>query len=167
MTSEMTSDEIIRPAEDVLPRPDAPERMRDLDFMLGDFRVEYTNLTTNPPTTGTAQWSAGPTHRGHFVEMLQDLPAHDITSRWIFGFNQRDDEFFSLYQDDWGNYARPTSPGWQDGHLRFTGDCFGFGMYIVTQEDFEIVDENHYIKRSFIQNGDAWIPGDVINCYRI
>ncbi|MFF7638603.1 NlmOI [Kitasatospora sp. NPDC008050] len=144
------------------------DRMRDLDFLLGEFRVEYTNLVADPPATGTASWTTRSVYNGHVYELLQSVPEHGIEGRWIFGWSASSSSFYGLYHDNWGNHSTPSSKGWdEDGAIRFVGDCFGFGQQFVTKEEFEVIDEDHFVKRSFAQQGDAWVPSDVIHAYRV
>jgi len=149
------------------PAPAPAERLHDLDFLLGDFRVRYVNLTTPRPTTGEARWDTRVVNGGHHYEMTQTISVPGITAKWIFGWDQLADEFVSFYYDDWGNYSTATSPGWQDGHLRFSGECLAFGGRYRFQEDLQVVGENHYRKIGFLWLDGKCVQGDLINCHRI
>ncbi|MEU1454948.1 NlmOI [Streptomyces avermitilis] len=154
-------------AEQEFTRPPAPEKMRDMDFLLGDFRAEWTNFTADPATTGTATWNTASTFHGHAYEMTQRVEAHDLTGRFVVQWVESDSAFSGYYYDDWGNRTLLTSEGWQDGYLAFTGECFGFGKSFLLKEQYEVVDEKHYVKRGFIKfdEGD-WIPADEVHCHR-
>ncbi|MGX5187181.1 NlmOI [Streptomyces avermitilis] len=154
-------------AEQEFTRPPTPEKMRDLDFLLGDFRAEWTNFTADPATTGTAAWNTASTFHGHAYEMTQRVEAHDLTGRFVVQWVESESSFSGYYYDDWGNRTLLTSEGWQDGYLAFTGECFGFGKSFLLKEQYEIVDEKHYVKRGFIKfdEGD-WIPADEVHCHR-
>ncbi|MBB4712578.1 MULTISPECIES: NlmOI [Streptomyces] len=149
-------------------KPPAPEKMRDLDFLLGDFRAEWTNFTADPPTKGIASWNTASTFNGHAYEMTQRVTEHDLTGRFVVQWVESDSAFSGYYYDDWGNRTLLTSEGWQDGHLTFLGECIGFGKSFLLRERYEIVDENHYVKCGFVkfeEIGD-WIPADEVHCYR-
>ncbi|MET7996139.1 DUF1579 family protein [Amycolatopsis sp. NPDC005232] len=148
-------------------RPPAPVQMHELDFLLGEFRCEYTNLTTDPVSSGVATWTTVPILGGHYYEMTQTVPVPGVSSRWVFGWNQADSTFFTSYYDDWGNHGATKCEGWQDGELKCTGDYFAFGQPFVFQEVFAQVDDDHYTKHGFVRQADAWVPVDVIHCHRV
>jgi hypothetical protein len=156
-----------------IPTAPAPsERMRDLDFLLGDFRGEYFDFTSQAPTSGVSSWQTRATHSGHIYELTLSVPVPKLNSRWIFGWHEPDACFYEIYHDDWGNHGRATSPGWQQGRLKFTGEFHmgGFqpGLVLVTQDEYTVVDENHFAKHEVIQTGeDSWVLADIVNCYRI
>ncbi|AJP05833.1 hypothetical protein TU94_22515 [Streptomyces cyaneogriseus subsp. noncyanogenus] len=142
--------------------------MRDLDFLLGDFRAEWTNLLADPADTGIAEWNTTATFSGHAYEMTQYVAQHDVNGRFVFQWDGVNEKFTGYYYDDWGNRATVECAGWEDGHLAFVGECFGFGKSFRLKERFEIVDENHYVKRGFVQlDGADWMPADEIHCYRV
>ncbi|MER6957797.1 MULTISPECIES: hypothetical protein [unclassified Streptomyces] len=156
-------------AEPQFTKPTASEKMRDLDFLLGDFRTEWTNFTADPPTKGTAAWNTASTFAGHAYEMTQLVPEHDLTGRFVFQWVESESAFSGYYYDDWGNRTLLTAEGWQDGYLTFIGECFGFGKSFLLKERYEIIDENHYVKCGFVKfdtEGD-WIPADEVHCYRV
>ncbi|WP_217213159.1 hypothetical protein [Streptomyces sp. AC550_RSS872] len=156
-------------AEQQFVKPSAPERMRDLDFLLGDFRAEWTNFTADPAQKGTAAWNTVSTFGGHAYEMTQLVPEHDLTGRFVVQWVERDKSFSGYYFDDWGNRTLLTTEGWQDGYLVFTGECMGFGHWFMLKERYEIIDENHYLKCGFIkfEADSEWIPADEVHCYRV
>lgn len=152
----------------VLPsRPDIAPEMRQLDFLLGDFRIEYTNLTTEDITTGQATCSARSLADGRFLELTQHIPVPGIVATWLLGWSDVDKSFVSLYYDDWGHHGTFTGPGWVDGHFRLKGDSAVFGSRHVFVEDFEIVDSDHLVKHGFIVVGDDLVPGDILHFHRI
>ncbi|MFJ2114223.1 MULTISPECIES: NlmOI [unclassified Streptomyces] len=148
-------------------REDVAEEMRQLDFLLGDFRVEYTNLTTEKVTTGEATFSTRPVADGRFYEMTQHIPVPGITATWLIGWSTVDAAFACFYYDDWGHHGTFTSPGWDDGHFRISGDSAVFGGRHRFVDDFAVVDADHFVKHGFIVAGDELIPGDLLHCYRI
>ncbi|MEV6423779.1 hypothetical protein [Streptomyces sp. NPDC051662] len=156
-------------AEQEFVKPAAPEKMRDLDFLLGDFRAEWTNLTAEPAAKGTADWNTVRTFDGHAYEMTQLVPQHDLTGRFVVQWVERESSFSGYYYDDWGNRTLLTTDGWQDGYLAFTGECMGFGHWFLLKERYEIIDENHYLKCGFIKyEADSdWIAADEVHCYRV
>src|SRR5262249_41174121 len=106
-------------ADIVLPRPPAPPRMRDLDFLLGECKREYTNTTPDPATPGFAYWTTAALCHGHFYEMTQKLPEFDINGKWIFGWDEEEEKFVGFYYDDYGNLLQPSSTGFDDGRIAF------------------------------------------------
>ena len=150
-------------------KPSPSEKMRDLDFLLGDFRTEWTNFTADPATKGTAAWNTVSTFSGHAYEMTQLVTEHDLTGRFIVQWVESETQFSGYYYDDWGNRTLLTSEGWEDGYLTFTGTCVGFGKTFLLKERYEIVDENHYLKCGFVSfdDGENWIPADEVHCYRV
>lgn len=147
--------------------PPISERMHDLDFLLGDFRVEYVNLTTEKASTGIASWNTSPLYGGRFYQMRQIIPVPGIEATWLFGWSDVDQKFVSYYFDEWGHHGETTSPGWEDGHLKFTGESAVFGQRYLFLEDLTVIDKDHYAKHGYIRQGDEWVQGDVIHCYRI
>lgn len=148
-------------------RPEIAAEMKQLDFMLGDFRVEYTNLTTEKVTTGEATWTTRPVADGRFHEITQRIPVPGITATWLIGWSAVDSAFAAFYYDDWGNHGTFTSPGWVDGHFRISGDSAVFGARHSFVDDFTVVDDGHFTKQGFIAVGDELVPGDLLHCYRI
>ncbi|MEV6380911.1 NlmOI [Streptomyces sp. NPDC051773] len=168
------SDEVMRdslPADSgevVFPgRPDVAPEMKQLDFLLGDFRVEYTNFTTEKVTTGEATWSTRPVADGRFLHMTQTIPVPGIVADWLFGWSEVDSAFICFYYDDWGNHGTFTSPGWVDGRFRVSGDSAVFGGRHSFVDDFSVVDDDHFFKKGFIAVGDDLVQGDEMHCYRI
>ncbi len=152
----------------VLPsRNDIAPEMRQLDFLLGDFRIEYTNLTTDEVTTGEATCSTRPLADGRFYELTQRIPVPGIVATWLIGWSDVDKSFVSFYYDDWGHHGTFTGPGWVDGHFRLRGDSAVFGTHHAFVEDFEIVDADHLVKHGFIVVGDDLVPGDILHFHRI
>ncbi len=142
--------------------------MRQLDFLLGDFRVEYTNLTTEKVTTGEAKFSTRPVVGGRFYEMTQYVPVPGIIATWLIGWSAVDASFACFYYDDWGHHGTFTSPGWTpDGHFRISGESAVFGGRHSFVDDFTVVDADHFVKHGFIAVGDDLIAGDRMHCYRI
>jgi len=150
------SGEIVFPA-----RNEVAAEMRQLDFLLGDFRIEYTNMTTEKVTTGEATCSARPVADGRFCEWTQHIPVPGIVATWLIGWSDVDESFVSFYYDDWGHHGVFTSPGWVDGHFRISGDSAVFGATHRFVDDFEVVDADHFFKRGYIGVGDELVPGDV------
>ncbi|MFG2619441.1 hypothetical protein ACGFXC_17700 [Streptomyces sp. NPDC048507] len=159
------------PAEQQFSKPAGPEKLRDLEFLLGDFRVEWTNFTADPATTGVATWNTESTFGGHAYEMTQRVDEHDVNGRFIVQWVESESVFSGYYYDDWANRTLLTSEGWKDGFLSFTGTCVGFGKTFLLKEQYEVVDAGHYVKRGFVKfeegDGADWIPADEIHAHRV
>ncbi|UUU36197.1 NlmOI [Streptomyces sp. CA-210063] len=143
----------------------APE-MAQLDFILGDFRIAYTNLTTEQVSTGEATCSARPLADGRFYEWTQNIPVPGIVATWLLGWSDVDKSFACFYYDDWGHHGTFTSPGWVDGHFTITGDSAVFGGRHRFVDDFTVIDDNHFEKKGFIVVGDELVPGDLLTFSR-
>jgi hypothetical protein len=168
---------------DIVPVDDAPwdvpkapapsERMRDLDFMIGDFRLEYIDFTSKTPTSGIGSWQGRRMLGGHVYEVTWSVTVPQLTSRWIYGWNERDSCFYEVFHDDWGDHGGATSPGWQDGKLTLTGEfpMYGFqpGLVVRSQDIYEVIDENHFVKHEVLQTNenDSWVLADIVHGYRI
>jgi hypothetical protein len=144
----------------------APE-MRQLDFLLGDFRIEYTNLTTEKVTTGEANCSARLLADGRFLELTQRIPVPGIVATWLIGWSDVDKAFTSFYYDDWGHHGVFGGPGWADGHFRLSGESAVFGARHGFVEDFEVIDDDHIVKHGFVAVGEELIPGEILHFHRI
>ncbi|MFJ2263438.1 hypothetical protein ACIOKD_34900 [Streptomyces sp. NPDC087844] len=104
-------------------RPDKPfpppPRMRDLDFLLGSFTCVYT-----PPGQQEEKVVLTSTKRalsGHYYDSLTTIPADNLHSRQIFGWNPADGKYVMQFHDDWGSSGTAESPTPQDGALKFSG----------------------------------------------
>ncbi|WP_128382277.1 NlmOI [Streptomyces cavernae] len=146
--------------------PEPAEQLHELDFLLGDFRCEYVNLSSEPPTAGTASWNTQPVAGGQYYEMAQWIPVPGIRARWLFGWNKVEEKFFSHYTDDWGNHGTTSCQGWEDGSLRCVGEYVAFGQPFVFQEELTPISPDHFRKRGFVKQGDDWVQVDLINCFR-
>ncbi|MEV0221373.1 NlmOI [Streptomyces sp. NPDC050704] len=169
-----SSDEVVRdsvPADSgavVFPgRNEVAEEMRQLGFLLGEFRIEYTNLSTETVTTGTATCATRPVADGRFYELTQHIPVPGIVATWLLGWSDIDRSFACFYYDDWGHHGTFTSPGWVDGHFRIAGDCAVFGAHHRFVDDFTLVDDDHFVKHGYIDVDGNLLPGDVLHFYRI
>jgi hypothetical protein len=171
MTGESTSATVVTGAEaeavaNAYVRPQPAAELKQLDFLLGDFHCEYTNLASNPPTAGTAEFNTRAIDGGHFYEMTQLIPVPGLECTLIFGWDPVHHRFVVFYHDDLGNHGTATSAGWDAGHLRFTGDYVVDGKAFVFQEDFSVAGPGHYLKNCFVRNGDDWTQVDRIECFR-
>jgi hypothetical protein len=147
--------------------PPPAEQLQQLAFLLGEFRCEYVDLSSQPPTSGVSYWTTVPVLGGHFLEMTQQVPVPGIHSRWTFGWNAAEQSFFTTYADDWGNHGSTRCAGWEDGKLNCIGEYFAFGGKFVFNERFQIVDADHYRKECFVQTPDGWNQIDRVDATRI
>ncbi|AOS63731.1 DUF1579 domain-containing protein [Actinoalloteichus hymeniacidonis] len=151
----------------VFTAPKPAEQLHELDFLLGAFRAEYAEVSFDPPKTGVSFWTTETAMDGHVYEMVQDVPGPGILARWTFGWDTVGQNYFTTYYDNWGNHGSTRCQGWEDGKLNFSGEYFAFGSKFVFNEQFTIVDADHYRKEGSVKEGDDWRLLDVIECYRI
>ncbi|BCB74385.1 hypothetical protein GCM10022251_60070 [Phytohabitans flavus] len=165
----MTDDTGITEAEKVTPSgpPPAPEQLHQLDFLLGRFECVFNNVVVDPPTTVVTYWETRKTLNGHYYEMDITMPTGQFSARWIFGWNDVEAGFLSYYYDDIGSQGTSIAPGWQDGHLVFTGQSNYFGHRITNRDDFVIVDENHVLDTSYVLEDGEWELAGTYDCRRI
>ncbi|MCX4902873.1 NlmOI [Streptomyces sp. NBC_00878] len=140
--------------------------MKQLDFLLGEFRLEYTNLTTEQVTTGRATSSGKALADGRFHEITQYIPVPGITAVWLIGWSDIEGHFVSFYYDDWGHHGTFTSPGWEDGHFRITGDSSVFGGRHRFVDDYEIDEDGSVLKKGYVYIGEDLVPGDIVRFRR-
>jgi hypothetical protein len=152
------------PSDTVLINP-APKQMEQLDFLLG----EYHGLTTPVP-------DEGPMHMilrgrkildGNFYEVKMIIPTNTETGTvvgyWDFGWDSVNAQYVAQYADNLGSFGTVYSPGWEDGHFRFTGKYLrviiaggesgaSTGEWITTTDSFsfnesgQLVDDISYMK---------------------
>lgn len=147
-------------------RNDLAPEMKQLDFFLGEFDVEYTNLTTAQVTTGLATSIGKPLVDGRFYEITQHIPVPGITAVWLIGWSDVEQRFVSFYYDDWGHHGTFTSPGWEEGHFRISGDSAVFGLTHGFVDDYEIEPDGTVLKKGYVLVGDDLVPGDVVRFRR-
>lgn len=138
--------------------------MRELDFLLGSYRCDYTDLISDPPVTSTVTWS---THRilgGDYYEMR--LRGHQFRGRWEFGWNPVDERFVTFYFDDQGISGTSGSAGFVDGTLTFVGPYTAFGQHLLSQDEFTVVDRRHFVDDASINPDGTWLPLSHIECER-
>ena len=157
------------PPDLVLVEPPVAKRMHDLEFLLGSFRCEWTIVMDTPPRTGVVMWSAERILGGHYVQQVQRMDGPPrLNGHWVFGWNQVQNNFNGYYYDDWGNQGYTTSPGWEeDLRLKFTGEYTAFGKMHTFREEFEVVDQDHFTKRGYVELEGKWVQADIIECRRV
>lgn len=145
----------------------APSQLQQLDFLLGK-----TSCTL---TTGTKiSASTKPILDGHYYQM--DLTAQsqggfgysNLTGQWVLGWNSIDSTFISYYYDDAQIQGTSTSPGWQNGHLVFTGTyaLSTIRKNAAVQDEFTKMSADHFMIHESIQKDGKWQPLDTQDCYR-
>ncbi|WP_246561310.1 NlmOI [Streptomyces roseirectus] len=147
-------------------RNDIAPEMKQLDFLLGEFNLSYTNLTTEVVTTGQATSVGKVIADGRFYEITQYIPVPGITAVWLIGWSDVDKRFVSFYYDDWGHHGTFTSPGWQDGQFRITGESAVFGLTHRFVDAYETEADGTVVKKGYVHVGDDLVPGDVVRFQR-
>lgn len=146
---------------------EGPERMRELDFLVGTITCEFDNGTTM-----TAQ--VRPILGGGFLQM--DLRSWDAEGEtivdqgyWTIGWSEPDRQYLSYYFDNTGMQGHSSSPGWENGVISFTGDhvIIGGKVRTGTRDEFQPVDDDHFVLNSYYQdeNGE-WQFYDRQDCRR-
>jgi hypothetical protein len=101
----------------------APKQMAQLDFLLGEFR----GMTTPVPDEGPLQvvFQGRKILDGNFYEIKMIIPTNSDTGTvigyWDFGWDSVNGQYVCQYADNLGSYGTAFSPGWEDGHFKFTG----------------------------------------------
>jgi hypothetical protein len=146
-------------------RPSQQE-MAGLDFLLGDYACEYTDYTTEEPTTVTVYWETEKTLDDKFYEMTLSGSTPPFEGRWVFGWNAVDGEFLSFYWDTWGNTGSPTSAGWQDGVLTFSGEYVTAAGHRLSKDEFEVVSPTRFTDHAYIRASESepWQQISYVDC---
>lgn len=130
----------------------APPQMRELDFLLGTHRCDYIPPPIEKPATVwmTVHKALG----GHYYYNSVVFVPGDIHALLVYGWNPVDQTFVGQYHDTWGTTGAVNSPGWQDGHLVFTGSVnqvaapsatgVAAGVRLALQDDYTIVGDGQF-----------------------
>jgi hypothetical protein len=142
------------------------KEMQQLDFLLGKM---ISNFNTGVRFEAITQ----PIMGGHYYQMNLQAFHKDGTPKlegiWIIGWSEVDKYFESHYVDSLGTMGTSTSPGWQDGHLSFTGSHVvgEVGVRTMTRDFYTPIDEDHFRLEAFVEVKGEWKLYDVQECERI
>jgi len=157
----------------------APHQMAQLNFLLGSFRC----LT--PPVPGVGRLTMYETTSkildGNYYQMIIKIPLSGTVALggyWIFGWDALDHNYTAQYFDNMGTMGTTTSPGWQNGHFKFTGQYIdvlkaggvsglGKGWHITSQDDLAITGPGRYSDSSTYVQGGHWKSAGVTDCQKI
>jgi Protein of unknown function (DUF1579) len=151
------------------PAADVPgqDRLHDLDFLLGRIKCRFD-------TGVTMVAKVQPILGGAFYQMrLNSWNAEGETvvddGFWTVGWSEPDQQYLSYYFDNTGMHGHSSSPGWEDGKLKFTGPhvLIGGKVRTGTRDEFERISENHFVLNSYYQDeNEEWQFYDRQDCYR-
>ncbi|NGO72956.1 DUF1579 family protein [Streptomyces boncukensis] len=145
----------------------APPQMRKLAPLIGSWRCIDNPEPGTPRTVMYVKTQRS--MDGHYVTIDAKTASGDLHGRTVWGWNPVDKNYIGQYHDDWGTSSTTTSPGWQDGHLKFkgplvqvakpdpAGDAEGAHMDLV--DDYTVVGKHHFKVRSTVslKDGQAWV----------
>ena len=133
----------------------APPQIQALDFMLGRYECRAAGQPDSPVRVKMHTRRELDNHYYYAEhEYYSSAGVPDTHSMGIYGWNPVAGKLILQYHDTWGSSGTGSSPGWQDGHLRFagqvtqvaapsaTGVAPGFPMGL--SDDWQIVDGDHF-----------------------
>ncbi|GAA4468970.1 hypothetical protein [Phytohabitans houttuyneae] len=138
---------------DVFP---APQQIRALDFMLGRHVCRLPGDPTGPVrvTMDVRKQIDGHFYYAELRQFLYSATLPDPHAMGIYGWDPVAGKLILQYHDNWGSHGSGTSPGWQDGHLRFTGQLSQVaaptstgvttGFPIQLADDWQVIGPGHF-----------------------
>lgn len=111
-------------SEKVRPVPfPAPPQVQAFDFMLGRHVCKRPGEPTGPVRVrmNVRKEIDGHYYYAEFRQYLYSETLPDPHAMGVYGWDPVAGKLILQYHDNWGSYGTGSSPGWQDGHLRFTG----------------------------------------------
>ncbi|GGM70973.1 hypothetical protein ACFFX1_23470 [Dactylosporangium sucinum] len=158
----------------------APHQMSELAFFLG----EYRGLTSDVPDEGPLKviTKTASILDGNWYQMQMVMPTNTETGTvvgwWNFGWDSVALQYVAQWYDNLGSYGTATSPGWVDGHLRFTGEYtrviiaggtsgVSEGQVIKSIDDFSFVAPGHLRDDITYLVDGKWEPCGVIDLHKV
>jgi hypothetical protein len=94
-----------------------PPQISALNPLLGEYKCDDATAPDQQFIVNNTRTLDG--HYQNSEATVQPGNLHGLSS---IGWDPVNGVFFSQYHDNWGSHSTETSPGWEDGHLVFTGD---------------------------------------------
>lgn len=151
-----------------------PPQVRGLDFLLGAYKCAYT-----PPPGLDPAVVYMTTRRaldGHYYYIDIVIVPGDVHGLLLYGWNPVNGNFIGQYHDNWGSSGTSVSPGWQDGHLIFSGPLIQViapsatgvapGVPMSLKDDYTVPDPGHYIDVQTITLEDGSTGVGSYDCHR-
>ncbi|MFJ8582970.1 DUF1579 family protein [Micromonospora sp. NPDC093277] len=118
-----------------------PAQMRQLDFMLGNWKcVVTTQMHGQPPETGTTYVAVRKILGGHWYELRSlQMPTvaspQRLVARQVYGWDPVAQQFTTYYYDDADGQGAGTAPQVTAGHAVFTGTYLFNGFRHIGRDD--------------------------------
>lgn len=140
------------------------DAMHQLDFLLGTMNCDFS--TGSQLRTVTTRTLGGTFDQ---IDMTQKRDGKVVLhGRWFIGWSASASQFVSYYFDDVDNHGSSISPGFQEGHLVFTGTyTFGANGTTGVRDDFTVADRDHFQIEESVGGPDEWKPLDTQVCHRV
>ena len=151
-----------------------PHQMARLNFLLGEYKcLTGLGLTMSESTRKILD--------GNYYQMEIAIPIPGkgtFTAYWTLGWDSINQNYIAQYFDNMGTIGTATSPGWQNGHLKLSGQYIDVlkpggvsgiskGIRITSQDDLAITGQGRYTDTSsYVQNG-KWETAGTSDCQKI
>lgn len=152
-----------------------PPQMRSLYAMLGSYRCEDHPSPGITPSVLYVTNTKG--LGGHYVDSSVEIRPNVLRGRSTMGWDPVNGRYFSFYADDWGSSYTVTSPGWDNGHLIFTGSIIqvaspsatghATGIQLGIGNDYQILGPWHFTDAQAITLPDGRTVQHNYDCHRL
>lgn len=129
-----------------------PPQMRSLYPMLGSYKCDDHPSAGAKPTVLYLTNTKG--LGGHYLDSYTEIRPDVLHGRSTIGWDPVSGKYFIFYEDDWGSSYTETSPGWNNGHLIFSGsgdqvispNSTGSapGILLDLANDYQILGQGHF-----------------------
>ncbi|BCB82754.1 hypothetical protein [Phytohabitans suffuscus] len=156
----------------------APPQVRQMDFLLGKYDCRLPDDPTGPVQV---RWNTRRGLDGHYYyaevwQFFYNAAVPDVHALGVYGWNPVDQRITLQYHDNWGSAGTGSSPGWQDGHLRFAGDLLQVtrpsptgvttGIHLRLTDDWVIVSPGHFTVAQVVTLPDGSSVTGAMDCRR-
>jgi hypothetical protein len=156
----------------------APPQVRQLDFLLGKYNCRLPNEPDGPVrvSMSTQRGLDGHYYYNEIRQFFYSAAVPDVHALGVYGWNPVDQKILLQYHDNWGSSGTGSSPGWQDGHLRFAGDILQVtgpsptgvapGIHMTLTDDWFVVNPGHFTLGQVITLPDGNSTTGALDCRR-
>ncbi|MFI0487630.1 DUF1579 family protein [Actinomadura sp. 9N215] len=152
-----------------------PPQVRGLDFTLGTFDCTQPGQTKLEVTMAAKRGLGGHYYYSDVTQYMA-APYPNVYGKGVYGWNPVDGTFIMQYHDNWGSSGTASSPGWQDGHLRFAGNLLQVlnpnptgtakGVTLGIKDDYQVIDRNRFTIAQTVTSPDGTSKNGNLDCRR-